>query len=729
MTGLRRILRPHRVLWLIIVLGMLLRLWLIQISPLDPAFSNADDGDYFRRALRFALMGQYLDDAWLIRPPLHVFFFAAFIRLAVLVGQPLQALLYVQLAQVVVAAITTALGYGVARRLFKSEVAGLLFACFLAVWQPYVEQADVLFSELLYLFLFMLHVWLLLLYDSEGSHQRARIRARGQAGLGFLFLSSMALGFAALTRSPALYSLAFVVLWLLMRAGPGALPGVEGRRRSTTALNAKFKAILIALIGCLLVVLPWTARNYVLYGQLIPVDTLGQINLWLDLGPVADRTPNIEILRRLPQAERAPYAMAQARELLAERPLRILDNAWPNFQHIWKAQFIEDYFLKSSFFTRPLREMAVLGLFGDALWLVFTLSGLVMLVSRPHEGWHWRVFFLAWMAYSMLTVIVFHVEPRYLTPLWTLLALYGAGGLARLFAPKLYSPTPVYIRMLQLTIVLGFLGMLLSYRDYPGIIGRGMARERAMIAAEQAYKQGSYADAERQYAQALQIQPFFVDARIGQSLALAAQGQLVQAQDVIRNGGSRQADLLGYALYAIHSPDQQMVSAALDSFDDTVAIAGEDSQAWVMRWLGRPPANSVRLGSSADIGRIQGFHGTEYDGASSYRWLRGQGQVQLTLSQPVTATDMLILRLNAGQDTAVPLTVRINNGPAYILEITGGAWRRYILPLPASAQGSTQLQIMLSAPTFVPALRNPNSDDLRFLSLMMSEVGVSGGNR
>ena len=110
MTGLRRILRPHRVLWLIIVLGMLLRLWLIQISPLDPAFSNADDGDYFRRALRFALMGQYLDDAWLIRPPLHVFFFAAFIRLAVLVGQPLQALLYVQLAQVVVAAITTALG-------------------------------------------------------------------------------------------------------------------------------------------------------------------------------------------------------------------------------------------------------------------------------------------------------------------------------------------------------------------------------------------------------------------------------------------------------------------------------------------------------------------------------------------------------------------------------------------------------------------------------------------
>ena len=57
-------------LLLIVLIGIALRLWLIHVSPLDPRFSNADDGDYYRRALRFAVTGQYIDDAWLIRPPL-----------------------------------------------------------------------------------------------------------------------------------------------------------------------------------------------------------------------------------------------------------------------------------------------------------------------------------------------------------------------------------------------------------------------------------------------------------------------------------------------------------------------------------------------------------------------------------------------------------------------------------------------------------------------------------
>ena len=31
---------------------------------------------------------------------------------------------------------------------------------------------------------------------------------------------------------------------------------------------------------------------------------------------------------------------------------------WSTFRHIWKAQFVEDYFVKRSFFTRPLRQAA-----------------------------------------------------------------------------------------------------------------------------------------------------------------------------------------------------------------------------------------------------------------------------------------------------------------------------------------------------------------------------------
>ena len=60
------------------------------------------------------------------------------------------------------------------------------------------------------------------------------------------------------------------------------------------------------------------------------------------------------------------------------------------------------------------------------------IAGLVGLVAPAREGLHNRIFALAWLGYSLLTVLVFHVEPRYLLPIWTLLALYGAGTLARI---------------------------------------------------------------------------------------------------------------------------------------------------------------------------------------------------------------------------------------------------------------------------------------------------------
>ena len=49
--------RRHGALILIILLGFALRAWLISINTFDPRFSDADDGDYYRRALRFAVTG------------------------------------------------------------------------------------------------------------------------------------------------------------------------------------------------------------------------------------------------------------------------------------------------------------------------------------------------------------------------------------------------------------------------------------------------------------------------------------------------------------------------------------------------------------------------------------------------------------------------------------------------------------------------------------------------
>ncbi|HEU4325894.1 MAG TPA: tetratricopeptide repeat protein [Roseiflexaceae bacterium] len=697
----------HWPLILLVLVGLGLRLWMLSVNTLDPRFSNADDGDYYRRALRFAVTGQYIDDSWLIRPPLHVLFFALWLKIALWLGQPQLGVALVQAAQVVLSLLMVPIGYGVARRMFASRAAGLLFAGFLSCWFPLVEQPTVLFSELLYLLLFLLHVWLLLRYDETG-----RLRE--------LALSGLALGAAALTRSPALYSVAFVGLWLLARLWDKRRDTADGSWRALLgSVRPVLGSWLVVLVCCLAVVLPWTMRNYLVYQRLIPIDTLGQINLWLDLDAVAKRNEHIETLRRMPQADRAGYAMERAREILAEDPLKPFRGMWPTFQHIWKAQFVEDYYVKQSFFGRPLRPVASLGLLGDLIWLVFTVAGLIGLVGPLREGLRHRLFVLAWVGYSLLTVLLFHVEPRYLVPLWTLIGLYGAGALARLPALRRARPALVAV-LLPLAATIAFVWLLVSYRDYPAIIARGVAREAGMAAGERAYRAGDYPAAAAAYGTALEAQPNFVDAQVGRALALLAQGRLDEAEAALANANSRQALLVSGAVARAQGRPAQ----AADRLTHAEEIAGEDMQRWSLDWLRLPPQTALRLGEGLDLGYIAGFSGGEYGPTGGFRWLEGRGRIELPLAAPLRQGATVQLRLGGGLLPATPLELRVGDGPVLRVDVPQGAWRVYHVPVPDSQLNQPRLSISLRAPTFVPALALPNSDDARALSLMVSDVRI-----
>src|SRR5690349_20646518 len=131
----------------LIVVALALRLWYLSINPLWPQFSNADDGDYYRRALRLAVSGQYIDDAWLIRPPFHVWIFAAFLRLGIVFGGgPELGVRLIQFFHIGLGVLTVPLCYVLAARLFNRR-AGLVFAAFWAVWFPFIELTATLFSE------------------------------------------------------------------------------------------------------------------------------------------------------------------------------------------------------------------------------------------------------------------------------------------------------------------------------------------------------------------------------------------------------------------------------------------------------------------------------------------------------------------------------------------------------------------------------------------------------
>lgn len=701
----------HRVyLSVLVLLGLALRLWFASVNVIDPRFSASDDGDYYQRALRLAVTGQYIDDSWLIRPPMHVFIFAALLRLSLVLSQPEWGIPLIRTLHIGLSLLAILIGYDLSRRLFNRR-AGLIFATFLAVWFPLVELPILVLSEPLFLFLLLLNLWLLL-------------RWRDSRHWGWLAAAGLALGTCALTRSPALYSTAFVLLFLLLENKP--------QRSATNAPASRFwQRWLLATVtwsalflgAFLLVVGPWIVRNYVVYQRFIPVDTLGPVNLWLALQP--ERVDGGKtILSRLPQQERQDFVSAEIARILSEDPTRLFRDFVPHFVHIWKAQFAEDFLVKPSFYTRPLRAIWPLGALGDLLWFVFTLAGLLGLAAPLREG-AFRWIALGWIGYIMLTVMIFHVEPRYLLPVWLLLALYGSAVLAMPSLAALRSSYRPLNTGLAALLVLAFLVLVFSYRNYPAFIARGIQRELHHAAGARAYAAGDYATAIREFEQVIAVQPDFIDGRSDLALALITRGEYAQAWEVLGTRQTHRSDVVRGAI--TRAQGQAELAAAY--FTDAERRAGEDVQALTRQWLPHTPINRLTLGNGLDFGYLQGFSFGEIltlpDGRNqSYRWLQGRGVIDLPLNEPLHQGSVVELRMAFGAPEGSTLRLRFNDATTVTVPVAGGQWRSYRVAVPDSLAGQQRLLLELEAPTFIPAQQNPASSDARSLSLMISTVAV-----
>jgi hypothetical protein len=169
--------------------------------------------------------------------------------------------------QCVLGTLTAGLYYLVARRAFPGRTVAVLAGLLAAVHPFWVVNTATLADGVLATFLLAVALWL---------GMRAS-QVDGAGGSAFAF--GLALAALALTRAALLPFAVVAVLWLLRR---------------TRSVAGGWQFGLVAVLGLLLGLAPWTIRNIQVFGDIFPVIDSTYLHLWVGNNPRATGGPLTE---------------------------------------------------------------------------------------------------------------------------------------------------------------------------------------------------------------------------------------------------------------------------------------------------------------------------------------------------------------------------------------------------------------------------------------------------
>ncbi len=283
------------------------------------------------------------------------------------------------------------------RRFSWNGTAGIWAAVLAAVWPPLIVYAARAMTETL--FLFLLQSGMVLVLAAERG-------LRGGAPAGGVLL-----GAAALCRPVILPFLPAALFWL-------ALPGVGGRR-------CYFRAGWFAA-AAVVVLTPWTWRNFRLFGALVPVATQSGNILYLANNPVA--TGGTGSIARL--IESGVYHTGEKEDEIAysraygSAALKHIAADPRRFLSLSRRRLI--WFLHLDGHGNVPAATA-------ALWTLFILAAVGMAVSRRSP----REIFLP--LFLILEIVVTHMivppEGRYRLAMMPQIMLFAAAALAWAVVP------------------------------------------------------------------------------------------------------------------------------------------------------------------------------------------------------------------------------------------------------------------------------------------------------
>lgn len=341
----------------------------------------------------------------------------------------------VQWIQVALGTLTSGIYFLFARRAFRSSVVGLLAGIMTAAYPFWIINTAAINDGTLTTFALALVLWF-------------GVRA-GQSGGAFSsILFGLLLAGLALTRAYYFPFTLVAMCWFLLRS---------------RLLNWGWLCALVAFLGFVAGLAPWTVRNYQVFGEPVPIVDSAYYHLWIGNNSQANGGPLTESmvkeaeakldvagskkLAELPQPERYDKLGQIVRDTVRDDPLDVVN---------WRINSTLNFFLGKEFFTRGVFAAMVppsagakdsenhdtKGWADDAAVqnaINITLAGvMIVLLGLGVLGWRWTY---AWRTESMpaalamlwipLPYILTHAEmlhgPR--LPLDGVLLSYGAFAL------------------------------------------------------------------------------------------------------------------------------------------------------------------------------------------------------------------------------------------------------------------------------------------------------------
>lgn len=679
---------PHsrRERWLLLAIlaaGLLLRLLVWRWRELYPL--GGDETEYFNQALTL-LRGEGYRELRLMRPPLYPAFLAAVFQLF---DSQVQR---VRLVQALISTASIYLQWLLARLALDPEgqqgEVPLLAAAFVAASYTLAANATELLTETT--FVFGLTLVLCLLLAASPSDARA----------GWLAAAAgISTGLLALLRSVALPLLPLGALWLLFSRAPA---GWQGRGRW------RIGPTVIFLVAAALVVVPWSARNYMRYRHLIVVDTTGAENLWLDNDPAGREAVKTQLYALgEDRGQRQALAMQRGLEVVRADPARFARKVAAEARKLAALEYWDDMRARPSIWV-PQPEVWLRLLLGDGIWLVLALAGTVGLaLLQPRL----QLLFVPWALYVVATNLVFHVELRYRLPLYPVLALSAAGLLASTDRSVLRPSTLRYVAGVGSAILI--CGLMLLHRPYHA--------EGAMLGVKHWSLWRGDGSA------ALRLDPTSALARVRLARAEleacgsppaacpAAEALLV---DAIGNKPDHPYPhlLSGGLLRERGETDQARTELAYE----TASL--EDLQRWMVDVFGPRAVDRVDVGDGLDLGNVAGFH----PATDNFRWTRDEARVWIAVPRLPARLQLNLAHGRPPEAGAATLPVRISASGRELARLeVGPEWATYEVALPADlATTGGILEIAVAAPTFRPRQYDPAADDNRVLGVKVDWAAV-----